>query len=187
MFYHPGHYHGLTSPTLTDLLGSHLALAHFAPAICLQAVSCIYSQHFCWKTFFPSAQWQLPCPCHVCAQRSLQVPFSPLPSYFSLWQLCLPDISAHWSLPARREFRGRGLGLCSLWCTWCQRSEWPVGGAHSHVSTEGWSPSRQVWWGVGRRCLSWSGLSWQECVLNQRISPTLAKTNKVQRAFKKYV
>lgn len=54
MFYHPSHSHGLARPTLIDLLGSRLALAHVAPAICLQAVLCIYSQHFCGKTFFPS-------------------------------------------------------------------------------------------------------------------------------------
>lgn len=95
--------------------------------------------------------------CLMAAASSLSCLCSEKPSgpclsftlFYSLWQLCLPDISVHWSLPTRRELRGRAGGSALFIVVHLVPGKW-VACSRSHQA------SREV----GRHCLPWSGHSW---------------------------
>lgn len=147
MFYHPSHSHGLTHPTLIDLLGSFLARpavgeppgagslcsSHLPSGCLLYIFSTLLLENFLPK--WPNGS------CLISIMSVLREAFTSLSLLYPLIFLC--DSYAFLTLvligasPLEGNFVDEGLvGLCSLWCTWCQESEWPVGGARSYVSTE---------------------------------------------------
>lgn len=138
-------------------VGSHPALAHFAPATGLWAVSWMCSLCFCLENFLPK--------CIMAAVSSLSRLCSERPSgpclsfalfYFSLWQLCLADVSV--SVCSLGSSRPEGSlvswGLVVFIVVCLEPGKWVACRGYSLIGTEGkkWvSPSLTL--RGGRHCL----------------------------------